>query len=142
MVKVMKIMGTSFKGPMHALLHAAPNPATGHCQPMPLLETPGHSQASQGQSFVGSLLLSAVSWCTQGFVCAPSSLLPQSCASSVVRLMVTSSKRAFAILRSAAPRAPAPQQSTADLYLHRRHSSTVLSQSLWGLWILVHTGFV
>ena len=25
-------------------------------------------------------------------------------------------------------------QSTADLYLHRRHSNTVLSQSLWGLW--------
>ena len=142
MVKVMKIMVTSFKGPMHALLHAAPNPAAGHCQPMPLLETPGHSQASRDQSFVGSLLLSAGSWCTQGFVCAPSSLFPQSCASSVVRLMVTSSKRAFAIPRSAAPRAPALQQSTADPDLHRRHSSTVLSQSLWGLWILVHTGFV
>ena len=25
-------------------------------------------------------------------------------------------------------------QSTADLYLRRRHSNTVLSQSLWGLW--------
>ena len=35
-----------------------------------LLETPGHSGASLGQSFVGSLLLSPRSWCTQGFVCA------------------------------------------------------------------------
>ena len=35
-----------------------PNPATGRCQPMPLLETPGHSQASLGQSLTGSLLLS------------------------------------------------------------------------------------
>ena len=26
------------------------------------------------------------------------------------------------------------QQSTADQYLHRRYSNTVLSQSLWGLW--------
>ena len=34
------------------------------------LETPGHSQASLAQSFVGTLLLSPGSWCTQGFVCA------------------------------------------------------------------------
>ena len=47
-----------------------PNPATGRCQPMPLLETPGHSQESLGQSLVGSLLLSPGSWYTQGFVCA------------------------------------------------------------------------
>ena len=37
---------------------SAPNPATGHLQPMPLPETPGHLQASLGQSLVGSLLLS------------------------------------------------------------------------------------
>ena len=37
---------------------------------MPLPETPGHSWASLSQSFVGSLLLSPGSWCTQGFVCA------------------------------------------------------------------------
>ena len=29
------------------------------------------------------------------------------------------------------------QQSTADLYLHRRHSNTVQAQTLWGLWVLV-----
>ena len=34
------------------------------------------------------------------------------------------------------------RQSTADPYLHRRHSNTVLSQSLWGLWVLVCTRFV
>ena len=33
-------------------------------------------------------------------------------------------------------------QFTADPYLHRRCSNTVLSQSLWGLWVLVHTRFV
>ena len=37
---------------------------------MPLLETPGHSQASLAQSVVGTLLLSPGSWCIQGFVCA------------------------------------------------------------------------
>ena len=34
------------------------------------------------------------------------------------------------------------QRSTADPYLHRRHSNTVPSQSLWGLWVLVYTRFV
>ena len=33
-------------------------------------------------------------------------------------------------------------QSTVDLYLFKRHSNTVLSQSLWGLWDLVCTRFV
>ena len=68
------------------------------------------------------------------------SLFPQSCVSSgtsLVGLMVTSSKRAYVIPRSTTPRAPALQQSTADPYLHRRHSNTVLSQSLWGHWVLV-----
>ena len=32
------------------------------------------------------------------------------------------------------------QQTTVDQYLLRRHPNTVLSQSLWGLWVLVHTG--
>ena len=60
MVEVMKIMVTSFKR-SHAgtaTLHA-PNPAEGqNCQLRPLPETPGHSQASLGQSPVQSLLLS------------------------------------------------------------------------------------
>ena len=34
------------------------------------------------------------------------------------------------------------QQSTDDVYLQRRHSNTILSQSLWGLWVLVRTRFV
>ena len=54
-------------------------------------------------------------------------------------LMATSSKRACAICRSAAPRAPGHVAVHSDLYLHRRHSNIVLSQSLWGPWILVRT---
>ena len=41
-----------------------PNPAAGHCWPIPPLETPEHLQASLGQSVVGSLLLASGSWCT------------------------------------------------------------------------------
>ena len=33
-------------------------------------------------------------------------------------------------------------KSTADPYLHRRYSNTVLSQFLWGLWVLVCPRFV
>ena len=54
MVEVMKIMATSFKR-SHALLHSVP-PISGNYQPTPLPETPRHSWASLGQSFVGSLL--------------------------------------------------------------------------------------
>ena len=71
MVEVRKIMATSFKR-SHECTAAlsAPDPAAGHHPPMPPLETPGHSQASLGQSLAGSLLLSPGSWCAQGFVCA------------------------------------------------------------------------
>ena len=71
MAKEMKITETSFKrchAPTATL--SAPDPEAGHCQPKPLLETPGHSWASLGQSLVGSLLLSPGSWCAQGSVCA------------------------------------------------------------------------
>ena len=112
MVEVMKIMVTSFKG-SHACTATltAPNPAAGHHQPTPLLETPGHSWASLDQSLVGSLLLCPVFWCTQVFVCGPQeSVSPVLCkfGGSMVGLMVSSSKRAYAIPRSTAPRAPAP----------------------------------
>ena len=71
MMEVMKIMASSFKGShAHTATLNAPNSAAGHHQPTPPPETPGYSQASLGQSLVGSLLVSSGSWCTQGFVCA------------------------------------------------------------------------
>ena len=91
---------------------SAPNPEAGHHQPTPLMETPGYSQAS-----LGHLLWSHCSF-IQGpgaykVLLVPSkSLFPQSCissGSSMIRLMATSSKRAYAISRSAAPRAPTPE---------------------------------
>ena len=104
MVEVMKTMVTSFKRP-HVCTAAlsAPKPAPGHCRPMPPPETPGCSRASLGRSLVGSLLLSPGTWCTQVLFVPSKSLFPQSCVSSgssIVGLMATSSKRAYAILRS------------------------------------------
>ena len=68
---VMKIMVTSFKRSCApTVVFSTPDPAVSHGQPMPPPETPGHSQASLGQSLVGSLLLFPGSWCAQGFICA------------------------------------------------------------------------
>ena len=104
--------GTSFKRSHAGTTNlGAPNPAADNCWPMHLPETPGHSWASLGQSLVGSLLLSPGSWYAQGSVYALQVSFPQSCissGSSVLGLMATSSKRAYAIPKSAAPRAPAP----------------------------------
>ena len=77
MMEIIKIMVTSFKR-SHACTAplSAPDPAPGHCQPTPLLETPGHSWASLGQSLVGSLLLSPGSWCAQVLFVPSKSLFP------------------------------------------------------------------
>ena len=67
-------------------------------------------------------------------LCPRRVLFPQSCVnsgSSMVGLMATSSRRAYAILKSAAPRGPA--SVAVPLLTHtstERHSNTVLSQSL------------
>ena len=113
MAKAMKILVTSFKR-SHACTAAlsASDPAAGHCQPTPLPETPGHSQASLGQSLTRPLIIFFL-LCpgVHKVLFVPStSLFAQSCVSSggsMVGLMATSSKRAYAIPRSAAPRAPA-----------------------------------
>ena len=100
---------------------------------------------SLGQSLVGSLLLSPGFCCAQGSVCALQESVFQSCVSSsgsMVGLLVTSCKRAYAIPRSAAARAPALRQAIADPHLCRRHSDTVLAQSLWGPWVLVCARYV
>ena len=112
MVEAMKIMGTSFnRSCARAAALSAPDPTAGYHGPSPPPETSGHSQASLGQFLVGSLLLSPGFRCTQGSFVPCKSLFPQSCVSSggsTVGLMATSSKRAYAIPTSAAPRALVP----------------------------------
>ena len=143
MVEVMKIMVTSLKR-SHACTAtlSAPNPAAGHHDPRLHRRLPD----THRQVWV-SLLWGHCSFLlgpgAQGSVCALQESISQSRVSSggsMVGLIATSSKRANAIPRSAAPRAPVPE---AD---HRRpvppqERLTVLSQSLWGPWVLVHTRF-
>ena len=110
--------GTSFKKSLQALLHSVPptlkRAITNPCLCQRLLDTPG-------QVWVSLL------WGCCYFLLGPGahkvlfvpsrSLFLQSCVS--YGLMVTSSKRAYAIPRSTAPRALPLQQSTADPYLVR-----------------------
>ena len=133
MVKVMKIMETSFKR-SHARTAAlsAPNPAAGYHRPMPPPETPGHSQASLGQSLAGSLLLSPGSWCTQAFVCAPQeSVSPVLCKFCWLYGGLTGDlKKAYAIPSSIVPRAPASVSVhcwTIPLKETLKHSSASVS---------------
>ena len=105
-------MVTSFKR-SHARTAtlSAPNPAAGHHRPWlhwRLLDVPRQVWVSL---WWGSVLLTLGSWCTQGSVCALQESISQSCVSPgsfMVGLMATSSKRAYAIPKSAAPRAAAP----------------------------------
>ena len=62
MVGVMMVMGISFKRTYAQTVVSAPDSTAGHCRPMPLLETPGDSQASLGQFLMGLLLHSTESW--------------------------------------------------------------------------------
>ena len=139
MVEVMKIMATSFKR-SHAgtATLSAPNPAAGHHRPTPplrLLDTHGQVWVSLLWGHCSFLLGPGV----HKVLFVPSkSLFPQSCESSgcsMVGLMETSSKRAYAIPRSAAPRAcatatvrcwPVPPHETL------KHSSISVSVGSFG----------
>ena len=111
MVEVMKIMETSFKR-SHARTAAlsAPDPEAGlpHTPPP---ETPGHSRASLGQSLCGHCSFFLGPSGHKVLFVPSKSLSFQSCissGSSMVQLMAISSKKAYAIPRSTAPRSPAP----------------------------------
>ena len=139
--QIMKIMATSFKrSHARAAILSAPSPAAGHRRPTP----PQRLLDTHGQVWV-SLLWGHLSWYTQVMFVPCKSLFPLSCVSSggsMVGLTATSSKRAYAIPSLLHPEPLPLQKSTADPYFHRIHSNTVLSQSLWDLWLLVHTRFV
>ena len=156
MVEVMKIMGTSFKrSHAHNATLSAPDPAAGYHWPKPLPETPEHSRASLGHC---SFLLGPGAY---KVLFVPSKgLFPQSFLSSfssMVWLMATSSKNAYAIPRSAAPQSLCPcgrplltYTSTWDTQTLKGRSGSVSvaspgtqnvffepSKHLWQVWGLI-----
>ena len=108
MVELMKIMVTSFRR-SHACTYTLSTPS----RPPLTHASTGDSWTflgKLGQSLVGSLIFCPGSCYTQSSVCALQESISQSCVHSssfVEGLMATSSKRAYAITKSAA-RSPCP----------------------------------
>ena len=144
MVGVMKIMATFKRSHACTATLSAPNLAAGHLRSMPPLYTPGHSRACLDQSLMGFF---SGSWCTHGFVCAlQESVSPVLCKFWWLCGAVNGDLLQEGLCHTQVGLLHLEclplWQSTADPYLHMRHSNTVLSQSLWGLWVLAHTRFV
>ena len=92
-------MATSFKKSCaYTASLSAPDTAAGHCRLTPLLETPGHSQASLGQSLVGSLLISLGSGARKVLFVPSKSLFPQSCESSTIKSHLTPKSNSLGVL--------------------------------------------
>ena len=102
---------------------------------------------------MGSLLLSPASWCTQDSVCALQAFIylvlckfwhlydgvhGDLLQEGLCHTHVCCTQPYPSPLHPE----PLPLQPIADPYLLGGHSNTILSQSLWGLWVLVHTRFV
>ena len=129
MVETLKIMATPFKGPMQAPQLSVPTSlAAGPRRPR-LCQRLLHTHRRVWVSLLWGHCSFLLGHGAHKVVFVPSkSQFPLSCASfggSQVGLMVTSSKRAYAIPKSAAPRALPLQQFTDDLFLRGRHSNTV-----------------
>ena len=132
-------MATSFKR-SHAgtVARSAPNPAVGHCQPTPPLDTHGQVWVSLLWGHCSFLLGPGA----HKFLFVPCPVSPVLCKFWQLYggLMVKLPVRGLMPYPSLLHPEPLPlQQSTADPYLLRKSPNTVLSQSLWGLWVLVHT---
>ena len=115
-------------------------------RPLPTHASPGGSwtRASLGQSLVETLLLSAGPGVHEVlFVPLQESVSPVLCKFWQLYggLMVTCSKRAYAIPRSAAPQAPACGSPLLTRNPQKTLTHTSGSVSV-GLWVLVHTRFV
>ena len=142
----MKIMAPPSKSSMHGLLHSVPptlQQATADpCLHQGLLDTHGQVWVNLLQGHCAFLLGPGA----YKILFVPSkSLFPQSCVSSggsMVGLMATSSKRAYVIPRSIAPRAPTP---AAGQCWPVPPQETLKYSFVWvsvGLLVLVHTRFV
>ena len=133
---------TSFKGPMHALLHSGPltlQQATADPRlRQRLLDTLGQVWVSLLWGHCSFLLGPGA----QGSVYAlPESVSPVLCEFSwlYVGLMVTS-KRAYANPCLPHPE-PLPRSRPLLTDTSSGDTQTQFCQSLWGLWVLVHTNY-
>ena len=147
-VEVMKIMVTSFKR-SHACTatFSTPNPAVGHHDPRlcwRLLETPGNSQASLGQSPVG--VTAPFSWVLvhTRFCLCPPRVCFQSCKFWQLYGRVNGDllQEGLCHTQVCSTQTPCPCSNPLQTRTSTGYTQIVLSQSLWGLWVPMCTQFV
>ena len=130
---------------MHALLYSVPQPCS---RPPPTHTTTGDSWTLTGKSGSVSCGVTAFSWVlvhTSFCLCPPRVGFLVLCKFWQLYGGVNDDFLQGGLLPYPGLLHPEPLplwKATADPYLHRRRSNTVLSQSLWGLWVLVCTRFV
>ena len=146
-VEVMKMMVTSLKrSHACAVTLSAPNPAAGHHHPTP----PPETQTPTGKSGTVSCGVTApFPWVLvhKVLLCPPRIYLPVFCKFWLLYSGVNGDllQEGLCHTQVCCTQSPEPLslwQTTTNPYLHRRCSTTVLSQSLWGSWVLVCTKFV
>ena len=140
----MKIMVTSLKRShaWTATLNAL-NLVAGHHRPTPLPETLGHPGKS-GTVSCGVTAPFSLVLVHKVLLCPPRVYFPVLCKfwQPYSRVNGDLLQEGLCHTQVCCTQSPSLWQSTADPYLHRRLSNTVLSQSLWGPWVLVCTRFV
>ena len=129
---------------MHTLLHSVP-PALQRATANPHLRR--RLLDTHGQVWISLL------WGHCSFLLGPGAhkvsfvpprVFPQSCISFCGSMAVDGDllQEGLCCTQLCCTQSPALQQSTTHLHLLWRCSDTVLSQSLWGLWVLVCTRYV
>ena len=134
MVEMMKTMVTFFKT-SHACSQC-PHPPAGCHWPTPPPESPGHSQLSLGQSLVSHCSFLLGPGAPKVLFVPSKSLLSQSCVSSggsVVGLMVTSSKRTYAMPRVCCIQSPCPCSSPLLTWTSAGDTQTQFCLNLCGV---------
>ena len=123
---------------------SAPNPAAGHHQPIPPLETPRYPQASLGQSLVGSLLLSPGSWCKRFCLCPPRVYFPVLCKFWQLYGGLNGHllQEGLCQTQVCCTQSPCPCGSPLLTRTSTGDAQTQFFLSLWGPWVLVCTRFV
>ena len=103
------------------------------------------NQESRRLQSMGSLLLSPGSWCAQGSVCAlQESVSPVLCKFWWLYGGVNVDLLQEGLCHTQVYCTQSPHSCSSPLLTHTSSgdTQTVLSQSLWGVWVLVHTRYV
>ena len=103
MVGIMMVMEISFKRTYACtVVFSAPDSTAGHHSPTPLLETPGHSQPSLGQSLLDHCSFLLGSGVHKVLFVPSKNLFPRSCRSSIIKSHLPPNSNSLGVLSPSA----------------------------------------